>query len=364
MLSRTGRRRRQWVVGPLYAVSLLVLKAALLVSLASTPGDRETAGLMAWLVREDSKRNPTPALFRQPSLRSSAATLRLRGGGKKKKGPERRKRFREWDSSRGVLEVREVEFGEWKRTYAPHEERLGSAAPVKVDQGRGAGKKGLSIWELGRQLRAQAAAATGKEDGSTTAGAGAQRSDQGPNYDREEHAIPDILSGFNLIKHEFPSSPAHISRTRRREISALSEAGNASAAYERALCHTHGMGGFLRDPGAALRWYERAAARGHADAQFRAGVCHMEGFGTPPSARLALQRFERAAAAGHGHAAVNAGLMLLLGRCGAVNETAGTAHLAAAARSPGGSLQVASAPSQPPAPASAPLHPSLISRAR
>jgi TPR repeat protein len=56
--------------------------------------------------------------------------------------------------------------------------------------------------------------------------------------------------------------------------------------------------GVRKDPRAALRWYERAADGGLAEAFYFVGAAYTFGDGTKPDQRLALKWFQRAASAG------------------------------------------------------------------
>ena len=179
-------------------------------------------------------------------------------------------------------QVREEGFG-WKRRFSEHEQRLGTEAPEKKEKPRGK----MNIWEVGQQLRAKAAQQTGggnQTDIGHLAAPGSKAGEGGVSGG----ALRDDNMGNFTIMDEQPKAPEHISRTRKREIAALAAAGNVSACFELAMCHTYGMGGVERNPREALQWYQQAADLGHVDAMFRVGVCYLDGFGAPADNRSGL----------------------------------------------------------------------------
>jgi len=54
-----------------------------------------------------------------------------------------------------------------------------------------------------------------------------------------------------------------------------------------------------RDDCAAVLWYKEAASNGHADANFRLGFMHFNGFGVPVDKGRAGRHFRRASSLGH-----------------------------------------------------------------
>jgi len=72
--------------------------------------------------------------------------------------------------------------------------------------------------------------------------------------------------------------------------------------------------GVARDPGAALRWFQRAAAQGNLDAINMVGRCHDMGWGTAEDPAAAAGQFRYAADAGHAWAQYNLGHLYLDGR--------------------------------------------------
>lgn len=69
--------------------------------------------------------------------------------------------------------------------------------------------------------------------------------------------------------------------------------------------------GVVRDPVAALTWFERAAESGESEAWNMVGRCHEKGWGTPQDYRRAMPYFERAIALDHVWARVNLAQILM-----------------------------------------------------
>ena len=63
-----------------------------------------------------------------------------------------------------------------------------------------------------------------------------------------------------------------------------------------------------------MEWYAKAAAQGHAQAQFNLGIRYECGRGVAQDAALAVEWFAKAAAQGHAQAQFNVGLCYELGR--------------------------------------------------
>jgi TPR repeat protein/tRNA A-37 threonylcarbamoyl transferase component Bud32 len=72
--------------------------------------------------------------------------------------------------------------------------------------------------------------------------------------------------------------------------------------------------GALQDYAKAREWYEKAAAIGHAEAEFRLGWLHDHGRGTPRDATAARTWYERAAARGSANAKYHLGVLFHKGR--------------------------------------------------
>jgi hypothetical protein len=84
--------------------------------------------------------------------------------------------------------------------------------------------------------------------------------------------------------------------------------GHAEAEFRLGWLHDHGRG-VPRDAAAARGWYERAAARGSAGAQFNLAVLYKKGRGVPRDAAAARAWLERAATNGHAPAQAQLGAM-------------------------------------------------------
>ena len=84
-----------------------------------------------------------------------------------------------------------------------------------------------------------------------------------------------------------------------------------ASAFER------GLESYLADdPQSAWFFWLGPAERGFAEAQFAIGVLYLHGEGVPPDPALAKRWFERAAATGHARAELNLALMLSAGHGG------------------------------------------------
>lgn len=102
----------------------------------------------------------------------------------------------------------------------------------------------------------------------------------------------------------WPVSPRNM-----RDIQEAAEQGDAQAQYELAALHVLGLGGAGRQPAKALEWAGKAAAQGHAAAQFYLGICHEEGRGVPSNPVKAREFFVKAAAQGHAGAENQLGVL-------------------------------------------------------
>ncbi len=92
--------------------------------------------------------------------------------------------------------------------------------------------------------------------------------------------------------------------------------GNLAAMFEIGARLADGRG-VTKDATLAGRWFELAAAQGHAPSQYRLASLYREGRGLAKDAALAFQWFDRAAAQGHVLAMHNAGVLLAEGVHGA-----------------------------------------------
>jgi TPR repeat protein len=89
---------------------------------------------------------------------------------------------------------------------------------------------------------------------------------------------------------------------------ALAEKGFPASQYNCGLAYGRGIG-VAQDWVQSVRWYEKAAAAGHADAQAQLGVCYAEGTGVAQDWVQAARWYEKAAVAG------NVDAQALLGGC-------------------------------------------------
>lgn len=74
--------------------------------------------------------------------------------------------------------------------------------------------------------------------------------------------------------------------------------------FEVAEAYSRRGGGLFANHAAAAAWYERAAERGHLQAQFEIGVDYLHGHGIPKNPANARRWLEKAAAQGHGYARI------------------------------------------------------------
>ncbi len=82
--------------------------------------------------------------------------------------------------------------------------------------------------------------------------------------------------------------------------------GHPEAEFRLGWLHDHGRG-VPRDAATARAWYERAAAQGNSNAQYNLGVLYKKGRGVPRDAALSRAWWEQAAASGHAGAQANLG---------------------------------------------------------
>jgi TPR repeat protein len=90
--------------------------------------------------------------------------------------------------------------------------------------------------------------------------------------------------------------------------------GHARAQYKLGVIFERGYG-VRRDVLLAREWYEKAAAQGHRVAQYKLGMRHFDGEGGIPDYTLASEWFQKAAAQGHTAAKFMLGRLCALG-CG------------------------------------------------
>ena len=102
------------------------------------------------------------------------------------------------------------------------------------------------------------------------------------------------------------------------EVQPDAQKGVAAAQYELAALHAGGIGGAGESSQAALQWATKAAAQGHAGAQYYLGICHEEGRDVARSSAKAKEWYGKAAKQGHGAAQNN--LTVILEEKGAAVE--------------------------------------------
>jgi TPR repeat protein len=81
--------------------------------------------------------------------------------------------------------------------------------------------------------------------------------------------------------------------------------------------------GCRTDARKAAGWYRRAAAQGHAEAQYCLALALRHGRGLPADARAAERWYRKAAGQGHANAAWNLARLLLFGAAGGADEAGG-----------------------------------------
>jgi uncharacterized protein len=120
-----------------------------------------------------------------------------------------------------------------------------------------------------------------------------------------------------------------------RLLEPLARAGQPIAQLRIGLLHYHGHG--VRENDAlALKWFERAARQGLAEAQFNLGNMYAYGLADPPDDadpnRLAAQWYFEAARQGHADAQYSLGIMFLTGTGVMQNPEEGATWIGRAAR--------------------------------
>ncbi len=134
-----------------------------------------------------------------------------------------------------------------------------------------------------------------------------------------------------------------VSRARKKEAVALREdaplifnvdaalsrngarAQSAAEQFNLGACYFAGEG-VARDYAAAVAWWMKAAAQGHAEAMYRLGNCYLDGKGVSRDAAQAMTWFRKAAARNYAFAQYS------LGRCYFQGNGGGAADIREAAR--------------------------------
>ena len=92
------------------------------------------------------------------------------------------------------------------------------------------------------------------------------------------------------------------------------EKGVAAAQYELAAVYALGIGGAGQNAQTAHDWAAKAAAQGHAGAQYFLGICHEEGRNAPRSSAKAKEWYQKAADQGHAAAQNNLAVRFVVGK--------------------------------------------------
>jgi TPR repeat protein/chromosome segregation ATPase len=106
-----------------------------------------------------------------------------------------------------------------------------------------------------------------------------------------------------------PATPADLAQIRARADQADPEAQNSLGNV-----YANGLLGVKVDHAEALQWYQKAAAKGFAPAQFNLGLAHEMGRGVPADERQAFKFYLMSAEQGFGPAQFNVGNMYSTGR--------------------------------------------------
>ena len=107
------------------------------------------------------------------------------------------------------------------------------------------------------------------------------------------------------ISEGWPISPRDLN-----EAQAEAEKGDANAQYELAALNAGGVGGAAQSAKTAHQWAAKAAAQGHAGAQYYLGICHEEGRSVSRNSVKAREWYQKAAAQDHAGAQNNLAAML------------------------------------------------------
>ncbi|MEY8687938.1 protein kinase [Bacteroides sp. AN502(2024)] len=83
--------------------------------------------------------------------------------------------------------------------------------------------------------------------------------------------------------------------------------GNASAQFKLGVCYAYGEG-VDKNPVKAVEWFRKAAEQGHAKAQFNLGVCYANGEGVDKNPGKAVEWYRKAAEQGDATAQYNLGV--------------------------------------------------------
>jgi hypothetical protein len=97
-------------------------------------------------------------------------------------------------------------------------------------------------------------------------------------------------------------------------LAAAAEDGDPKAQLRLGMAYLNPQGGAEPDPALALKWIQRAADQGYADAQYALGAVHHAGRGALQSFPIAFKWFELAAQQNHADAQHSLGVMYRTGQ--------------------------------------------------
>ncbi|MDP7011807.1 MAG: tetratricopeptide repeat protein [Verrucomicrobiota bacterium] len=136
-----------------------------------------------------------------------------------------------------------------------------------------------------------------------------ERDKVNPFFAREQASARSAAQGYVKLKkyvdEGWPVSPRDLN-----EVQAEAEKGDANAQYELAALNAGGVGGLTESTKTAYQWAAKAAAQGHAGAQYYLGICHEEGRNVSRSSAKAREWYQKAAAQDHAGAQNNLAAIL------------------------------------------------------
>ena len=125
----------------------------------------------------------------------------------------------------------------------------------------------------------------------------------------DQQAAKSIVARYGKLRQYlnegWPAAPRNAT-----ELEALVEGEDPVAMYEFGALHALGIGGVSVNIAAAKQWAEKAAAKGHAPAQYFLGICLEEGRLGPRDLKAAKVQYRKAADQGHPAAMNNLAVIL------------------------------------------------------
>ena len=117
----------------------------------------------------------------------------------------------------------------------------------------------------------------------------------GPFFCRLVTAPAKVCSGAQSAVLQGEAYAAQHDNVRAFEQYRLAaEQGHAEAQYRLGVCYANGKG-VRKDTAEAAAWYRKAAEQGHAEAQYRLGVCYANGYGVKKDLAQAIEWYRKAA---------------------------------------------------------------------